>query len=275
MAHENAGHSAPDAQSQLALHDPLAESFPEGRIGKLLFYIAIAFSVFQIATAAHIIDLPSQVVRALHVGFVTLLIFPLLLGRGRGSIGFQVLAWLLAGLAVAAALYQWVEYEPLIIRAGDPLPQDMVIGVIAIATVFVAAWLAMGPTLPIISGLFLAYCLFGQYLPSPFNHRGYDFSQVIDHMAFGTEGIYGIPIYVSSTYIFLFILFGAFLEKAGMIKLFTDIALGLVGDKRGGAAKVAIISSALMGTISGSGVGDQSQPGKGRRVERERGVNAV
>ncbi len=73
-------------------------------------------------------------------------------------------------------------------------------------------------------------------------------------MAFGTEGIYGIPVYVSSTYIFLFILFGSFLERAGMIQLFTDVALGLVGHARGGAAKVAVISSALMGTISGSGV---------------------
>jgi len=112
----------------------------------------------------------------------------------------------------------------------------------------------MGPALPIISGLFLAYCLFGNYLPRPFDHRGYDLSQVIDHMAYGTEGIYGIPTYVSSTYIFLFILFGSFLEKAGMIKLFTDVSLGLVGHARGGAAKVSVISSALMGTISGSGV---------------------
>src|SRR5690606_26295921 len=108
--------------------------------------------------------------------------------------------------------------------------------------------------LPIISGLFLAYCLFGEYLPSPLNHRGYDVSQVIDHMAYGTEGIYGTPLYVSSTYIFLFILFGAFLEKAGMIKLFTDVSLGLVGHRMGGAAKVSVVSSGMMGTISGSGV---------------------
>ncbi|MEO6663372.1 MAG: TRAP transporter permease, partial [Rubrivivax sp.] len=123
-----------------------------------------------------------------------------------------------------------------------------------IVLLFVAAWRIMGPALPIISGCFLAYCLFGQYLPAPLNHRGYDFTQVIDHMAFGTEGIYGIPTYVSSSYIFLFILFGAFLEKAGMITLFTDIALGLFGSRRGGPAKVAVVSSALMGTISGSGV---------------------
>jgi TRAP transporter 4TM/12TM fusion protein len=112
----------------------------------------------------------------------------------------------------------------------------------------------MGPALPIIAGLFLGYALWGQYMPGPFETRGYDLGQVIDHMAYGTEGIYGIPIYVSSTYIFLFILFGSFLERAGMIGLFSDVSLGLVGHRTGGAAKVSVISSGLMGTISGSGV---------------------
>ena len=100
----------------------------------------------------------------------------------------------------------------------------------------------------------MSYGLFGQYLPSPLNTRGYDFGQVVDQMFLGTEGIYGIPVYVSSTYIFLFILFGAFLERAGMITLFTDVAMGTVGHARGGPAKVAVISSGLMGTINGSGI---------------------
>jgi TRAP transporter 4TM/12TM fusion protein len=85
-------------------------------------------------------------------------------------------------------------------------------------------------------------------------HRGFDFGQVIDQLYLGTEGIYGVPTYVSATYIFLFILFGAFLERAGMIRLFNDLALGTVGHHKGGPAKVAVISSALMGTINGSGV---------------------
>jgi TRAP transporter 4TM/12TM fusion protein len=131
---------------------------------------------------------------------------------------------------------------------------DLFFGVVALVTVFAAALVLMGPALPIISGLFLAYTFLGRQLPPPLIHRGYDFEQIIDHMAYGTEGIYGIPIYVSSTYIFLFILFGAFLEKAGMIRLFTDVALGLFGHRQGGAAKVAVVSSGLMGTISGSGV---------------------
>jgi TRAP transporter 4TM/12TM fusion protein len=130
----------------------------------------------------------------------------------------------------------------------------MVIGVITIVLVFEAARRVMGIALPLICAAFLAYGLFGQYLPAPLTHRGYGIDQVIGQLGFGTEGIYGTPTYVSSSYIFLFILFGSFLEQAGMIKLFTDFALGLFGHRQGGPAKVAVVSSALMGTINGSGV---------------------
>ena len=99
-----------------------------------------------------------------------------------------------------------------------------------------------------------SYCLLGHLLPAPFDHRGYGFAQVIEHMSYGTEGIYSVPTLVSATYIFLFILFGSFLERAGMIQLFTDMAMGMFGAARGGPAKVSVFSSALMGTISGSGV---------------------
>ena len=254
MLHDQTPHHVPADSPDLGLHDPLAESFPRTMEGRFLFWIAFAFSVFQIATAAHIIDFASQVVRGFHVGFLMLLTFPLVAAARNAGPAVKIAAWVIAGFGVVVALYQWVEYTELLLRAGDPLTRDIVLGVIALGTVFLAAWVIMGPALPIISGAFLAYCLFGEYLPAPLNHRGYDFAQVIDHMAYGTEGIYGIPIFVSSSFIFLFILFGAFLEKAGMIQLFTDVSLGMVGHKRGGAAKVSVISSGLMGTISGSGV---------------------
>ncbi|MBU0784942.1 MAG: TRAP transporter permease [Gammaproteobacteria bacterium] len=240
------------AEAATGFHDPTSAGFSKSFEGRFLFWIAVAFSTFQIATAAHLFDLPSQVQRACHVGFLLLLTFPLI--AINKHVALKAIAWILALSAVVIAGYQWVEYEPLLVRAGDPTELDIYLGVIALATVFVATWQLMGPALPIICGTFFAYCLFGQYLPAPFDHRGYDFHQVIEHMAYGTEGIYGIPTYVSASYIFLFILFGAFLEKAGMIKLFTDFALGLVGHAQGGAAKVAVVSSALMGTISGSGV---------------------
>ncbi|MDP3270864.1 TRAP transporter permease [Limnobacter sp.] len=248
----NTPDSAVATEANSGFHDPTSAGFTRSFEGRLLFWIAVLFSTFQIATAAHLFDLPSQVQRACHVGFLLLLTFPLIAINKNAAV--KAIAWVLALAALGVAGYQWVEYEPLLIRAGDPTELDIYLGVIAIATVFVATWLLMGPALPIICGTFFAYCLFGQYLPAPFDHRGYDFHQVIEHMAYGTEGIYGIPTYVSASYIFLFILFGAFLEKAGMIKLFTDFALGLVGHAQGGAAKVAVVSSALMGTISGSGV---------------------
>jgi TRAP transporter 4TM/12TM fusion protein len=254
MSQDHSTHHIPADSPDLAIHDPLVDSFAPTFEGRLLFWIAFVFSAFQISTAAHLIDFPSQVTRAIHVGFLMLLIFPLIAIGRKSSLPVKTLAWILALSGVAVAGYQWVEYNDLILRAGDPVTTDIVFGIIALIGVFVGAYVLMGPALPIIAACFLGYCLFGQYLPSPLNHRGYDFTQVIDHMTYGTEGIYGIPIYVSSTYIFLFILFGAFLEKAGMIQLFTDVSMGLVGHARGGPAKVSVISSGLMGTISGSGV---------------------
>ena len=224
-----------------------------GPPARALFFIAVAFSAFQLWTAAYA-PLPSQVIRAVHVGFLLLLLFGLIANRPPLKRGRAGIFWTLGAVAFLVGLYHWVFYADLLLRAGEPNNWDIAVGVVAVALVFVAGQLMMGWALPIICALFLAYGMFGQHLPSPLNHRGYDFSQIIDTLFLGTDGIYGTPIYVSSTYIFLFILFGAFLERAGMIGLFTDVALGTVGHSRGGPAKVAVVSSALMGTINGSGV---------------------
>ncbi|ERM00642.1 C4-dicarboxylate ABC transporter [Brucella intermedia 229E] len=224
-----------------------------GAGARILFAIAVAFSVFQLWTSAYS-PLPSQVVRSVHVGFLLLLLFGLYANAATDA-ARRTVFWLAAVVAFALSLYHWIFYEDLLIRAGEPSHTDIVIGVLAVGLVFWAGKKMMGWTLPLICLIFLAYGLFGQYLPHPFNHRGYDFEQVVEVLFLGTEGIYGTPIYVSSSYIFLFILFGAFLERAGMIQLFNDIAMGTVGASRGGGpAKVSVISSALMGTINGSGV---------------------
>ncbi|MNS16570.1 Sialic acid TRAP transporter permease protein SiaT [compost metagenome] len=219
---------------------------------KTLFYVALLFSIFQIVTAAFS-PISSQVLRAVHIGFLLWVVFLSYPAHGKAR-PWQPLAWLLSLAAIVTALYQWVFEADLIQRSGDLTTADTVTGVLLIVLVFEAARRVMGIALPIICGLFLAYGLFGEYLPGDLAHRGYGFDQIINQLSFGTEGLYGTPTYVSATYIFLFILFGAFLEQAGMIKLFTDFAMGLFGHKLGGPAKVAVASSALMGTITGSGI---------------------
>jgi TRAP transporter 4TM/12TM fusion protein len=290
----------------------LPESFGEGFWGRLLFWIAVSFSTFQIITsfgipldqpfflgvslfqilfvvmaawAAWLIVLalrrknfidsllgwiaiavafglvlwfggsvPSQVVRALHVGFLCLVAAAMIANHRSGSPAMRLAGWLVGFAAFAVGLYQWAFYNDLVIRAGELTTGDLVSGIAALVILFYLVWRVMGPALPIVAGLFLAYCLFGNYLPAPLDHRGYSLEQVIEHMSFGTEGIYGTPTLVSATYIFLFILFGAFMEKAGVIDFFNDISMAVFGDKQGGPGKVCVASSALMGTVSGSGV---------------------
>lgn len=244
--------NAPNHGAAVVVDDALLDlTWGTGAWGRTVFWIAVAFSTFQIITAAWS-PLASQIVRSVHVGFLLLVVFAI---AGNHKAGGERLAlWGLGVLSFIVGLYHWVFHEQLIVRAGDPNTLDIVVGTLAVALVFEGSRRLMGASLPIICGLFLLYGLFGQYLPAPLDHRGYDYVQVVDQMFLGTEGIYGTPTYVSSSYIFLFILFGAFLERAGMIQLFNDVAMGTVGHTRGGPAKVAVISSGLMGTINGSGV---------------------
>ena len=185
-------------QAELQAHGP--------PLTKAVFAVAIAFSAFQIVTAAFS-PLSSAVVRAVHVGFLVLMTFVLYPPLGRHWLG-----WLLGLAAFAAGLYHWVYEAELVQRAGDLTAGDWVVGVLTIALVFEATRRVMGPALPIVCAVFLAYALFGEHLPGALQHRGYGLDQIVGQLGFGTEGIYGTPTYVSSTYIFLFILFGAFLE---------------------------------------------------------------
>jgi TRAP transporter 4TM/12TM fusion protein len=235
--------SAPNTPDE-AVHAPLRGA---------LFAVAILFSSYQIWMAAFH-PLSSLVIRSVHVGFVLLMIYALHPPMGGRAVWSRALGWTLGLIGFAFGLYQWVFEADLTQRSGDLTSMDWVVGIVTVALVFDAARRAMGWGLPVICGGFLLYGMFGNHLPGVLAHRGFGLDQIVSTLGFGTEGIYGTPTYVSSTYIFLFILFGSFLEQAGMIRLFTDFALGTVGHTRGGPAKVAVISSGLMGTISGSGV---------------------
>ena len=246
-------HATQDPREAEEAVEGLPPGFGTGIMGSIAFWIAVVFALFQLWVAAYG-TLPSQVVRAMHVGFL------LLLGLGlvgnlvaKNRLG-QIWLWTLGVLGFGTGVYNWVFYEAIIQRTGFLTTADFVVGTALIVLVFIGARRLMGWPLAIIAGIFLAYCFLGQHMPAPFIHRGYDFAQIIEHFSFGTEGIYGTPVYVSSAYIFIFVVFAAFLERAGMLNLFNDFALGLVGGVRGGPAQVAILSSALMGTISGSGV---------------------
>lgn len=247
--------STPDEESL----EGLPPGWGIGLGGQITFTIAVVFSLFQLSVALFggvpgLGSLSSQVIRAMHVGFLLLLAFGLLATlKGKTPAG-KTWLWALGLLGFSTGLYNWVFYVDIIQRSGFLTHADLIVGSVLIVLVFEATRRLMGWPLTIIAGLFLAYCFFGNYLPGVLMHRGYSFDQIIENFSFGTEGIYGTPIYVSAAYIFIFVVFASFLERAGMIALFNDFALGLVGSWRGGPAQVCVLSSALMGTISGSGV---------------------
>lgn len=152
--------------------DGLPKGFGEGFLGRLAFWIAFAFSLFQIWVAAYG-ALPSQVIRAMHVGILLLLGFALFGNLvARTPLG-RAWFWLLGILGFSTGLYNWIFYKDLIIRSGFHTPLDLVVGVVLILLVFEGARRLMGWPLTIIAGLFLAYTLFGNHLPPPFIHRGY------------------------------------------------------------------------------------------------------
>ncbi len=245
--------AAPNVAAPVPVVEGLPAGFGTGFAGRAAFAIAIGFSAFQIYVALFG-TLPSQIQRAMHVAFLLLLGFALLANLGARTLPARAALWAMGILGFSTGLYNWIFYLPLIQRAGFLTDIDLAMGTLLIILVFEAARRLMGLPLTIVAGVFLLYCFFGQYLPGPFVHRGYGYDQIIENFAFGTEGIYGTPVYVSAAYIFIFVVFASFLERAGMLGLFNDFALGLVGGVRGGPAQVCVLSSALMGTISGSGV---------------------
>jgi len=217
-----------------------------------LYCIAIAFSLFQLYTAVFT-PLSSLVVRSVHVGFLILLALTLYRARGSGERRVPWYDWLMGLTGFALGFYHWVFEADIMLRFLPETP-DLIVGSLMVALVFEGARRCMGLGLAVVCGLFLLWGLFGQYLPAPLGHRGYAPDQVLQQLFLGTEGIFGIPTFVSSTYLFLFILFGSFLQQAGMVNLFNDLSLGTVGHTKGGPAKVAVVSSGIMGTISGSGI---------------------
>ncbi|MDG2764903.1 TRAP transporter large permease subunit, partial [Vibrio parahaemolyticus] len=131
---------------------------------------------------------------------------------------------------------------------------DLVLGLLAILITLEVTRRAVGPELPIVAILFLLYAYFGPYMPGLLAHRGFSIQRIISHMYLGLEGIMGIPLGVSATFVFMFILFGSILDKTGVGKFFIDLAYGLTGSFKSGPAMTAVVASGFMGSISGSSV---------------------
>ena len=222
---------------------------------KIIAAIAITFSVFQLYTATFGI-LDAQLQRAVHLGFglaLAYLLYPFRRAWTRDSF-FHPIDVIFAVLGAAAPAYIVIQYRELVTRAGAIAPTDVVVGGIGILLVIEATRRVVGLPMVTVVLFFLAYAFLGPYMPGVLAHRGLSIEQLVSHLYFTTEGIFGIPLGVSSTFIFLFILFGAYLESTGLGKFFIDLANAVAGWASGGPAKVAVLSSGLMGTVSGSSV---------------------
>ncbi|MDR0468498.1 MAG: TRAP transporter permease [Peptococcaceae bacterium] len=213
----------------------------------------ISFSLFQLYSS--IFTIQERQLRPLHLMFtlaLVYLLYPASKNLRRDSIAWY--DWIFAGVTVAVTLYIPINLNYIVRNVGNYGTVQIVVGIIGILLLLEACRRIVGVPILIIVTCFLAYTLLGQYLPGTFGHRGYTIRQVITHMYFTLEGVYGTPLGVSATFIFLFILFGAFLEQTGVGKFFIDLANAIAGKRIGGPAKVAVISSAFFGTVSGSSV---------------------
>jgi TRAP transporter 4TM/12TM fusion protein len=223
---------------------------------EIVRWLCIALTVYMIAINT-ILHLPAQVHRASFVALIIFFAFMLYPARKGDTARQNYVPWYdiaLALIGMAAFMYYVLNFRIIVGQMGLYTTRDMVIAIIGIAVLYECCRRVVGIPLMVAVSLFLCYAYFGKYIPGDFGHAGYGLNRIFNFLFYTTEGIIGTPISVCSTFIFIFILFGAFLEKTGIGAFFIDIANSIAGKAIGGPAKVAVISSALQGTISGSSV---------------------
>ena len=227
----------------------------EGWQAKLVSLIAIAMSCFHFYTSGFGLLL-AQKQGAVHLAFTLCLVFLLYPATSKQSktSGIPFYDFILGAVGVASAMYLVVFFNELTTRAGLPTQTDLIMGFLLIVTLLEATRRISNPVLPCLAIVALLYCYLGRSLPDMIAHRGFSVPRIVNHMYLGTEGIFGTPLEVSSTFVFMFILFGSVLEKTGLGKFIIDLSMALAGWSTGGPAKVAVVSSGLMGTVSGSSV---------------------
>jgi len=223
-----------------------------GKMGVFITVVAVIMSLIHLYAAVGIIM--TQILRGIHVMFVlflTFLVFPSL-KRYRNQIFWY--DYLLSILAIACIVYTFLDFEEFIYRSVTPTYGDLFFGSLLIALVLEANRRTTNWILPLVAGSFLIYAYVGPWLPPPWTHRGYGLDRLVGHMYMTLEGIFGVPIDVSSTFIILFTIYGAFLEFSGAGKFFIDFSLTAMGGKPTTAGRTVTLASFLLGGPSGSGV---------------------
>lgn len=244
-----------DATETLAKYDKESVyRIMDGMWGWVARIGCIAFSAFQLYTAAFG-QLPTQIQRATHLAFVLFLIFTLYpFGKKSPRERPSMVDVVLIGLGLISCGHLIFDYHAIMMRAGMMTNMDWIGGAILIVLVLEIARRTVGVPITLVAIFFLVYAKVGAYIPGLLGHKGFPLRRIISQLYLTTEGIIGMPIGVSTEFVFIFILFGAFLHKTGLGKFFIDLALALTGHQVGGPAKVAVLASGFFGTISGSSV---------------------
>ncbi len=256
----------PGVAKVVDVNQMMADSDTGGRhpgpaVKKLILGVALAWSLFQLWIASPLPFTLGVLVfndtqsRAIHLAFaifLAYLVFPAFDRSPRERV--PVADWVLALVGAFCAAYLFLFYRELAQRPGQPTTQDLVVSVIGLITLLEATRRALGLPLVIVALVFLGYTFAGPYMPELIAHKGASLSRAMSHMWLTTEGVFGVALGVSSGFIFLFVLFGSLLDKAGAGNYFIKSAFALLGHMRGGPAKAAVVASAATGLISGSSI---------------------
>ena len=216
--------------------------------------IALAASFFHLYTAAFglFFAMKQRAIHWMMMGTIVFLLYPFSKKRPRDKI--DIWDWALAALLIAGCLNILMNWGAITAREGRAIPSDIYMGVIMTILVIETTRRTVGWPLPIVALTAISYAVFGRYLPGMLKHPGFPISELAPFMYLRTDGIFGVPLGVSATFIFLFVLFGSVLNVSGAGGFFIDLAMSLTGRSRGGPAKAAVVASALMGSVSGSSV---------------------
>ena len=246
---------------QLVQEADLGGRKPLGPVKALLFAVCIGWSLLQLWYASplpftlRVFVLNATEMRSLHLAlalFLAYLAYPFGRRSSRSAVPYQ--DWVMAAAGAFCAAYLFLFYRELSTRPGEPTPFDIAVAVTGMLLLLEATRRVVGPPMAIIATLMLVYAFAGAYMPDAVAHKGVSLSKAVSHYWITTEGVFGVALGVSSSYIFLFVLFGGLLEKAGAGNYFIKVAYALLGHMRGGPAKAAVVSSGVMGMISGSSV---------------------